>query len=139
MKSIITIALMLSAIFSYGQVKNGLPRTLQHEYSFATNVNDDGQHLKSGKIDWNFTDSLITKATVGPDLNLTYEFIKTDKPFVLMDTAGLVVFDYETDLGTYSLLYSDGAKNLVSLVISLGKKKKIYSIHDVVGFVVDNH
>ena len=136
MKYTLTITLLLSAIFSNGQFKVKQPRDIQHSYLFSTD-NPKGK----GHIDWGFHDSVVYKdIVIGGSVLQTGKVIKserfkTQKPFIFMDSAGVVVYMYETERGIYSILYSDITQDLTTLVIGgFGDKMKEYPIYGVVHF-----
>ena|SRR6185295_4430497 len=129
MKYTLTIVLSLSVIFSYGQFKVKQPRELQHRYLFSTE-NPSGK----GKVDWGFHDSIIYRdITIGGKI-VKQDSFRTQKPFIFMDSAGVVAYMYETERGPMTIMYDDVIQDLTVLVLGLGKHPKSYPIYGVVHF-----
>lgn len=77
--------------------------------------------VKSGSTKayiWEFTDSTVSKRLMDLRTNrvLSIEKWKTDKPFIFMDSTGLVGYDYETDIGTMIVSYSDDLDTVLNIV-----------------------
>lgn len=133
-KIILTLVSVILFISGFGQFRVKQPRELQHHYLFSTE-NPDGP----GHIEWGFHDKMIYKDYVrgGSSLKegrvVKRDSFQTNKPFVFMDSAGLIVYDYETSRGTMSILYNDSVGDIISLVYQLHPMKHL-DIYDVVHF-----
>ena len=122
--------ILLSLFFFFsltanGQFKVNEPRELQHTYMFATD-NPDG----IGHLEWAFHDSIIYKECFKDHAlkqRVYQKLIKTQKPFVISDSAGIIVFGYKTEKGLMKIIYSDEKEDLS--ILCFGKDSlDIYSV-----------
>lgn len=131
----VTFILSICFITSFGQFKVKQPREIQDVYMFST---DNWKGV--GHLDWAFHDSIVYKETVigGSVLHggnvVKRDSFRTEKPFIFMDSGGVVAYMYQTDRGVITLLYSDETHDLTVLVIGWKKIERQLTIYDVVHF-----
>lgn len=102
----------------------------------------------TGHLDWAFHDTTVFRDVVvgGPILgenahghSIKEDSFATERPFLMMDSDGLVAYVWQTDHGLCTILYSDSVQEFTTLVIDASKevhpkKKQVLNIYDVVHF-----
>lgn len=132
MKQLFTIALLLSAIFSWGQSKPSQQRVIQQHYLFSTN-NPEGV----GHWEWSFHDNMVyRKQVTGASAFSGGIVIRTDsfpaqKPVLWKDSAGLAYYRWKTMWGAMMIIYSDSAKAVTKLIYQENPRKEV-SIYNIV-------